>query len=158
MEFQAAQRTLEAFASARAFVEAFERTNKPPHAYFATMNEIGMTAAYSPARAEAFALDFPFDLKTAELRADVFARWLRYDPVERVSPEAAKLARLRLAYVDCGIKDEYSLAAGARIFAQRCRDHGIGVRHEEFDDDHRNVGYRYDISLPALAEAVDRAG
>jgi len=32
---------------------------------------------------------------------------------------------------------------------------GLEVRHEEFDDDHRNVGYRYAISLPALAAVLD---
>jgi enterochelin esterase family protein len=156
-EFAAAVRTFEKFGSPKAFLETFERTNKPPQDFFAAVNELGMTAAYSPAKAEAFALDFPFDLKTAELREDIFAKWLTFDPVERVGPEKAKLERLRLLYVDCGIRDEYNLAAGARIFAQRCRDAGIDVRHEEFDDDHRNVGYRYDVSLPALAEALDRA-
>jgi hypothetical protein len=36
------------------------------------------------------------------------------------------------------------------------REVGLEVRHEEFDDDHRNVGYRYEISLPALAGVLDR--
>jgi enterochelin esterase family protein len=157
MEFQTAQRTLESFGfSVERFIEAVETTNKPPWSYMQTANQVGMAAAYSPARAEAFALDFPFDLKTSELREDVFARWLRFDPVERVESGADALRRLRLRYVDCGIKDEYNLAAGGRIFTQRCADHGIPVRHEEFDDDHKNVGYRYDISLPALAEVLDR--
>ncbi len=31
----------------------------------------------------------------------------------------------------------------------------LQVRHEEFDDDHRNIGYRYEISLPALAAVLD---
>jgi hypothetical protein len=30
------------------------------------------------------------------------------------------------------------------------------VRHEEFDDDHRNTGYRYETSLPALAAVLDQ--
>jgi hypothetical protein len=33
---------------------------------------------------------------------------------------------------------------------------GLEVRHEEFDDDHRNVGYRYEVSLPALAGVLER--
>ena len=49
------------------------------------------------------------------------------------------------------------LFVGARVFAERVRALGLSVRHEEFDDDHRNVGYRYEISLPALAEVLDRA-
>ena len=31
---------------------------------------------------------------------------------------------------------------------------GIAVRHEEFDDGHMNITYRYEISLPFLAEAI----
>jgi len=66
-----------------------------------------------------------------------------------------ELERLRLRYVDCGRRDEYALDIGARILVQRMRAMGLEVRHEEFDDDHRNVGYRYEISLPALAEVLE---
>jgi hypothetical protein len=34
------------------------------------------------------------------------------------------------------------------------RDHGVPVRHEEFDDDHRGISYRYEASLPPLAKAL----
>ena len=56
----------------------------------------------------------------------------------------AELARLALRYLDCGRRDEYALDIGARVLAARMRDMGLDVRHEEFDDDHRNVGYRYE--------------
>ena len=39
--------------------------------------------------------------------------------------------------------------------APRIRELGLEVRHEEFDDDHRNVGYRYEVSMPALAGVLD---
>lgn len=87
---------------------------------------------------------------------EMFARWLAYDPCERVASGRDTLARLRLRYLDCG-RREYGLDIGARVFAQRVRDLGLEVRHEEFDDDHRYVGYRYEISLPVLAEVLDRA-
>ena len=57
--------------------------------------------------------------------------------------------------LDCGRRDEYALDIGARILVQRIRSLGLEVRHEEFDDDHRNVGYRYAVSLPALAEVLE---
>ncbi|MGC1757930.1 MAG: hypothetical protein WA742_01110, partial [Candidatus Cybelea sp.] len=59
-------------------------------------------------------------------------------------------------YLDCGRRDEYNLDIGARVVSERIRDLGLAVRHEEFDDDHRNVNYRYAVSLPALAAALDR--
>jgi enterochelin esterase family protein len=83
------------------------------------------------------------------------ARWLAFDPVELAPSKKAELGRLRLRYVDCGRRDEYGLDLGARMFVQRVRDLGLDVRHEEFDDDHRNVGYRQAVSLPALAAVLE---
>jgi S-formylglutathione hydrolase FrmB len=152
-----AQRTLEKYNfSLAAFVEAFETKNKPAPAEFSTMEMLGLASAYSPRSAKAFDIDLPFDLHSGELRDDVFARWLAFDPVERVPKHMAELGRLRLRYLDCGRKDEYGLDIGARLVAQRMQELGLEVRHEEFDDDHRNVGYRYEISLPALATVLDK--
>jgi enterochelin esterase family protein len=154
--FAITQRTLEAFGGPRAFVEEFERRPKRPQHFYTTIEMLGYAAAYSPLSANAFDFDLPFDPANGELRDDVFARWLAYDPVERVADGRAALSRLRLRYLDCGRRDEYGLDIGARIFAARVRALGLDVRHDEFDDDHRNVGYRYDISLPALAAVLDR--
>ncbi len=85
----------------------------------------------------------------------MFARWLAFDPVEMCLRKQPELARLRLRYVDCGRKDEYALDIGARVLVGRLREMGLETRHEEFDDDHRNVGYRYAVSLPALADALE---
>ncbi len=155
--FPAVQRTLEAHSySIAAFVEGFERKNKRRQPEYLTMEMLGYASAYSPRSAERFDLDMPFDLQTGELRDDVFARWLAFDPVERVAGREDALRRLRLRYLDCGRRDEYGLDIGARLVTQRMRELGLDVRHEEFDDDHRNVGYRYEISLPALAAVLDR--
>ena len=155
--FPTSQRTLEGFDSVAAFVEEFERRPKRPQHFYTTIELLGYAAAYSPRAAKAFALDLPWDAQTGELRDDVFARWLAFDPCERIVSGRAALERLRLRYVDCGRKDEFSLDVGARVFTKRCRDIGLEVRHEEFDDDHRNIGYRHEISLPALAEVLDKS-
>lgn len=137
------------------FVDNFERKHKRSGAEYTTMEMLAYTAAYSPAAPAAFALDLPFERTTGELRDDVFARWLAFDPAERVPAHRPALERLRLRYLDCGRRDEYNLDVGSRVVAQRIRDLGLPVRHEEFDDDHRNVGYRYEVSLPALAAVLD---
>jgi S-formylglutathione hydrolase FrmB len=155
--FPAAQRTLEAHDSFEAFVTAFETRTKRPQAWYSTMEVLGYAAAYSPAAAQAFAFDLPFDRATGELREDVFARWLAYDPAERIAGAKPALERLRLRFLDCGRRDEYGLDIGARIIAERIRALGLAVRHEEFDDDHRSIGYRHEISLPALTDVLDRA-
>jgi enterochelin esterase family protein len=155
--FATAARTLEPFATAAAFVEAFEQRTKRPSAFYTTMEVLGYAAAYSPAAAQPFAIDLPFDRSTGALREDVFARWLAFDPAERVAGAKPALDRLRLRFLDCGRRDEYALDIGARVVAQRIRELGLEVRHDEFDDDHRNIGYRHEVSLPALAAVLDRS-
>lgn len=157
LEFASARRTLERYDfSIAAFVEAFEKKHKRPQSDYETISTIGYAAAYSPRSARAFDVDLPFDTATGRVRDEVFARWLAFDPFERVASRARELGRLRLRYLDCGRRDEYGLDVGARLVAQRMREHGLAVRHEEFDDDHRNTTYRYEVSLPALAEVLDK--
>lgn len=155
MSFPLAQRVLEGFASKEAFVEDFEGRQKRPQESYHVMEMLAYAAAYSPLEARAFAFAMPFDVSTGELDNAVFDRWLAFDPCERVAAGYDALARLRLRYLDCGRRDEYGLDIGARVFTRRCRDLGLEIRHEEFDDDHRNVGYRYAVSMPALANVLD---
>ena len=154
--FPTVQRTLEKYGGdIAAFVAEFEARPKRPMDDYTTMEMLGYASAYSPRSARTFDLDLPFDARTGALDEAVFARWLSFDPAERVGARRAELERLRLRYLDCGRRDEYGLDIGARVVTQRMRDAGLEVRHEEFDDDHRNVAYRYEISLPALAGVLD---
>ncbi|HTX59846.1 MAG TPA: alpha/beta hydrolase-fold protein [Verrucomicrobiae bacterium] len=155
--FPTVHRTLEKHGfDIAAFVANFEAKNKPSAAEFTTMEMLGYAAAYSPRSAAAFDLELPFSHATGELDEAVFARWLAFDPAERVAGHAAQLGALRLRFVDCGRRDEYGLDIGARVVTQRMRALGLDVVHEEFDDDHRNIAYRYAHSLPALGAVLDR--
>jgi enterochelin esterase family protein len=154
--FVHAQRALEGFESFEAFARAFEEKLKKPSGWFSTMECLAYAAAYSPLRSEAFAFELPFEPATGELRDDVFARWLAFDPVEAAPRCEAALRELRLRFIDCGRRDEYFLDIGARILSARLREMGLEVRQEEFDDDHGSIGYRHEVSLPALAEVLDR--
>ena len=152
----ACTRTLEGYDGFEAFVTAFEAKQKPKFEETSTMEMLGYAAAYSPTAAKAFAFELPIDLKTGAFRDDVFARWLSYDPAEQIPKKKVELSALRLRFIDCGRRDEYGLDIGARVMAQQIRDLGLEVRHEEFDDDHGRIGYRYDVSLPVLAAVLDR--
>jgi S-formylglutathione hydrolase FrmB len=155
--FPEVQRTLERHGfDIASFVGEFERKNKRSTTEYVTMEMLGYAAAYSPRSRAAFDVELPFDRKSGELREEVFGRWLAFDPVERVCSHRSELERLRFRYLDCGRRDEYGLDIGARLVVQRIRELGLDVRHEEFDDDHRNVGYRYEVSLPALTAVLDR--
>ena len=119
------------------------------------LNAVGMAAHYSPnPESAAMGVDFPFDLESGEFRPEVWERWRGWDPVNMVGEYAENLRKLKLVYIDCGTKDEYNLIWGARILHAKLEAMGIPHRYEEFDDGHMNVTYRYDVSLPLLAQAL----
>lgn len=133
----------------KAFMEKFWAEEKKGKDDFAALNAIGMAACYSPKGAD---FELPFDLETGELRGDVWARWLEHDPVRMVERHLENLKSLRLLYVDAGTSDEFALDIAARVLSKRLRDHGVEHVHEEFDDGHMNIAYRYDRSLELISE------
>jgi enterochelin esterase family protein len=119
---------------------------------------LAMAAAYSPNLAAApLPIDFPFDLETCELRQDVWARWLELDPVQMVEQYAGNLKQLRLLFIDCGTRDEFNLHFGARILVRKLKALGVPHEYEEFDDGHMDIQYRYEVSLPKIAGALQTA-
>jgi len=138
-----------------AWLERFEGQRQHGHDDLTTLNILGMAAAYSPDPAvPPFGIDLPCDLATGAFREDVWARWLEHDPLVMLDRHAEALRSLRLLYLDCGTRDEFHLHHGARLFARRLGELGIAHEHEEYDDGHMNVSYRYDVSLPRLVRAL----
>jgi hypothetical protein len=64
--------------------------------------------------------------------------------------------RLETVFVDCGTRDEYHLRWGARMVAEALRAGGVPVQHEEFEDGHTGINYRYDASLRFVAPRLAR--
>ena len=138
-----------------AWLERFETRRQKDHDDMLTLNILGMAAAYSPNPAAApLGIELPCDLETGAFREDVWRRWLEHDPLVMLESRIEALRSLRLLYIDCGVKDEFSLQHGARLLRQRLRELGVAHEYEEFDDGHMNVSYRYDVSLPMLARAL----
>jgi len=137
------------------WLTAFEAAVQKKGDDFTVLNMVGMAASYSPnPMVRPFGIDLPCDLETGEFREDVWRRWLEQDPLTLVERHAEALRSLKLLYLDCGTRDEWHLHVGARMFVRRLHDRGIAHRHEEFDDGHMNVPYRYDVSLPLMAAAL----
>lgn len=113
-------------------------------------------AAYSPDAATPLGFALPIDWQTATLDEAVLDRWLRFDPVEICTeePYRSALCSQRLVFLDAGNRDEYYLDLTAQKLATRLRAIGANVVHEEFDDGHMNTTYRFDRSLPLLAQAL----
>ncbi len=133
------------------FMKRFWAEEKKPKNFHAALNTIGMSACYSP---NGTSFDLPFDLQTGEIRSGVWERWLEHDPVRLVEKHLENLKSLRLLYLDAGSRDEFNLDVGARILAGRLTENGIEHIHEEFDDGHMGISYRYDRSLQLISDAI----
>lgn len=127
-----------------------------PGELFDVMTIFASGAAYSPDPTLPLGFALPVNWHDATIDEAVFARWLRYDPVEICDEEPYRqsLAKLNLIFIDAGTRDEYYLDMAARKLVSRLRSLSIPVVHEEFDDGHMNTNYRFDRSLPALARAI----
>jgi enterochelin esterase family protein len=123
-----------------------------PREFFNILNIIGMSSCYSPSRKrKEYNFDLPFDIYTGEVIPQIWNRWLRYDPVRLVSKYRTNLKKLKLIFIDCGTRDEFNLQAGARMFSDKLRKNGIKYIHQEFDDGHMNIQYRYDESFRQIS-------
>ncbi len=138
----------------RAFLEGFERAHQKSKDQFVGFEILGMAACYSPDPAAELGVALPFDLATGAFRDDVWQRWLPHDPLAMLPAHADALRSMKRVYLDCGTRDEYHLHLGLRLFVRELAARGIAHEHLEYDDGHMNVSYRYDESLPRLAEAI----
>ncbi len=138
-----------------AFWQGAQRRGAKP---LKALNFLAMAAHYSPNPETEGGFDLPFDLKDGRFRPDVWARWQAWDPVRMVERYADALRKQRAVYVDCGTRDEFSLHWGARALSAELTRFGIAHAHEEFDDGHMNIPYRFERSVPLLAAALQRGG
>jgi enterochelin esterase family protein len=136
------------------FFRKFEESPRKKSEDLAVLNILAMAACYSPDPARELGIDFPFDLHSGRLRDDVWARWLSWDPARLVARYETALRSLRLIFIDCGTRDEWNLHLGARVLVEELASRGIAHRHEEFDDGHMQITYRYDVSLAAISDAL----
>ena len=138
----------------RRFLEAVWGKHKVSHAEGHAIMNLCMAATYDPDPSAPLGFRLPFHLDTGELIEARWQRWLEHDPVRMVARHARDLRRLRGIYIDCGWRDQYHIHYGTRQLSRRLAAAGIAHRYEEFDDDHSDVDYRMDVSLPYLYRAL----
>jgi enterochelin esterase-like enzyme len=123
--------------------------DRPSGDDFTTLNAIAMAACYSP-RADGEP-DLPWDERTGAVRTEVWNRWMKHDPV-RVLPHKLEAARgLRALSIECGLRDEYRLYAGAQMLHTQLNDARIDHRFEFFDGTHASMQHRYPATIAYLA-------
>lgn len=136
------------------FLDAFEKTPKKTTPLILAMNVLAMAAAYSPDPSKPLGLALPFEPRTGRLVDEVWKKWLEHDPVEMCCHRGAALRHYELVFIDAGLRDEYHLQYGARQLVEVLRGRGVDVHHEEFDDGHMGIGYRYERSIPLMTQAL----
>jgi enterochelin esterase-like enzyme len=113
-----------------------------------------MAATYDPDPRAPNGFRVPFNLESGEAIEERWRRWRAHDPVNLVERYRDKLKTLRGIYIDCGWSDQYHIHYGSRILSARLSAAGIRHRYEEFDDNHSDIDYRMDVSLPFLYRAL----
>jgi enterochelin esterase-like enzyme len=140
--------------SVERFLEAIAGKEKLSTAESHALMSIGMAAHYDPDPAAPLGFHLPFDPATGRLVPERWERWLRHDPVRILETHADNLRALSGIWIDCGWKDQYHLLWGARMLHEGLITRSIPHVYEEFPDDHSDIDYRMDRSLPYLYRAV----
>ena len=113
-----------------------------------------MAASYDPDPKAPNGFRLPYNLETGERIEARWNAWLAHDPIHLVEHHAKALKSLRGIYIDCGATDQYYIHYGTRILSKRLARLGIAHTYEEFADNHSDIDYRMDVSLPFLVEAL----
>lgn len=113
-----------------------------------------MAATYDPDPRAPLGFRVPVNLESGERLDERWRRWQRHDPVNLVARYRRNLATLRGIYIDCGWRDQYHIHFGARQLSARLSAARIPHVYEEFDDNHSDIDYRMDVSLPFLYRAL----
>jgi S-formylglutathione hydrolase FrmB len=136
------------------FLAAVWKKPKLSNAESHAIMNLCMAATYDPDPKAPLGFRLPANLETGEWIEANWRRWLAHDPIHLVAKHARALRSLSGIYVDCGSRDQYHIHYGCRTLSRRLHEHGIAHRYEEFDDDHSDIDYRMDVSLPFLAKAL----
>lgn len=135
-----------------AFVEQLPQLTSFGNMEHAGIEGIAMAACYSPNPESPLGVDLPLVPETGEIREDVFARWLAFDPLRMIEKEACAqaLRDTRCLFLDAGERDEFALQWGLKRFAKRLQELEIPAEVEYFPGGHFAMDHRYLVSLPKL--------
>ena len=136
------------------FLQHVWKSEKLSRAEGLCIMNVCMAATYDPDPRAPLGFRVPCNLETGERIEARWRRWQAHDPVNMVSRYRKNLKSLRGIYIDCGWRDQFHIHYGTRTLSRRLSEAGIVHTYEEFDDDHSDVDYRMDVSLPFLYRAL----
>jgi hypothetical protein len=138
------------------FLEAVWRREKLAAGEGHAIMNVCMAATYDPDPRAPLGFRLPYHLETGERIEARWRQWRRHDPIHLVDRYRDNLRSLAGIYIDCGWRDQYHIHYGTRILSQRLAAAGIRHTYEEYDDNHSDVDYRMDVSLPFLYRALTK--
>jgi S-formylglutathione hydrolase FrmB len=150
-------KTLRALAKAggiKPWLEEFWAKPKVKDDEIHRLMDLAMCATYDPDPSAFMGVRLPIDTETAELIAERWANFQKWDPVNMVETRGEGLKKLKALWIDCGDIDQFDLVYGTRRFVRSLNKLDVPHTYEEFPDDHSSVDYRMDKSLPFLAKAL----
>ncbi len=132
------------------FLKNFFETQKLDGDGHAALNLLAMAACYSPNPDAELGFDLPIDLHTGVRDAEVWRRWLAFDPVVACAEHCEALRGLKGLYLEAGKRDEFHLQFSLRILVQRLNQLEVPHEHVEFDGGHFGMDSRFETVLPRL--------
>ncbi|TAK80569.1 MAG: enterochelin esterase [Betaproteobacteria bacterium] len=138
------------------FLNKIWHTEKLSSAESHAIMNLCMAATYDPDARAPNGFRVPFNMESGEPIEERWRQWRKHDPIHLVSTYRKNLKSLRGIYIDCGWRDQYHIHYGARLLSARLNAAGIKHTYEEFDDNHSDIDYRMDVSLPFLYRALTR--
>jgi hypothetical protein len=138
----------------RRFLEAMWKKPKLSKSEGMCLMNLCMAATYDPDPRAPNGFRLPYNLETGEVIPERWNRWRANDPVNLVTKHRASLKSLHGIYIDCGARDQFHIHYGTRLLSKRLAQARIDHLYEEFDDDHSDIDYRMDVSLPFLYKAL----
>jgi S-formylglutathione hydrolase FrmB len=138
----------------RRFLDAFFSSRKVSSVEGHVIMMLCMAASYDPDPKVPNGFRMPLNLETGEIIPKRWKAWLEHDPIFMVEDHLKALRSMRGIWIDCGWADQYAIHYGARILSKRLAEHDVDHVYEEFDDNHSDIDYRLDASLPYLVSAL----
>ena len=130
------------------FIEEYRKSFTHTQNQLTAYNVIAMAASYSPQGTE---IELPFSMETGELISDVWDRWMKFDPVNRLVNEIDQLKGKKII-LQTGNRDEFRINIGMGIIHNALEKGGVMHTFKEYSAGHFNTNYFYIDSFPEILE------
>ncbi|WMT52241.1 MAG: alpha/beta hydrolase-fold protein [Ferroplasma sp.] len=128
------------------FIDSYRKSYTHTQNQITAYNVIAMAAFYSP---ENTTIRLPFSIETGELNHEIWERWLKFDPVNRLVNEIDRLKGKKII-LQTGNHDEFRINIGMNIIHNKLEKSNMEHVYKEYPAGHFNTNYFYLDSFPEI--------